>query len=126
MKYLVLLGRLLYSAIFISAGFGHFSQQGVDYAVQRGLPMASFLVPLAGIMIILGGFSIALGYRGRWGAWLIVVFLVIVGPSMHRFWTYTDPVLRFYEMGMFMKDLSLLGAALLITYFGTGPLSLKK
>ena len=82
------------------------------------------MVPIAGVLAILGGLSIALGFRARWGAWLLVLFLVPVTLWMHNFWTVTDPVMRQMQMANFLKNLSMLGGALMITYFGSGPLSI--
>jgi putative oxidoreductase len=48
--------------------------------------MASLMVPLS-VPLLAGGLSIAAGYRARWGAILIVVFLIPVTLSMHKFWT---------------------------------------
>lgn len=126
MKFLVLLGRILYSAIFIGAGAGHFGASSVQYAVQHGVPMAQFIVPLSGAIAILGGLSILLGYKARIGAWFIVIFLVPVTFMMHRFWLVAEPMEAMMQQAMFMKNLSMLGAALLISYFGAGPLSLDK
>ncbi len=123
MRFIVLLGRILYSALFISAGFGHFTQKTIEFAVSKGVPMASFLIPLSGIIALLGGLSVLLGYKARIGAWLIVIFLIPSTFMMHKFWAQTDHVLTMIQHKMFMKNLSLLGAALLIAYFGSGPLS---
>jgi len=43
---------------------------------------------------------------------------------MHAFWKVDDPVMAQTQMVMFMKNLAMLGGALLITQFGSGPLSL--
>jgi putative oxidoreductase len=43
---------------------------------------------------------------------------------MHNFWAVTDPVAAHMQQIMFMKNVSMLGSALLIAYFGSGPLSL--
>lgn len=123
-KFLVLLGRVFYSAIFIGSGFGHFHWQTIEYAEMHGVPMAEFLVPFSGILAILGGISILLGYKARLGAWLIVIFLVPVTWMMHNFWDVEEPGQRLIQQAMFMKNLSMLGAALLITYWGAGPYSL--
>jgi len=122
-RYLVLVGRVLYSAIFLMT-FGHFSQAYIGYGVQAGVPLAGLLVPLSGVIGMAGGLSIALGYHAKVGAWLLVLFLVPVTPMMHNFWAVADPMMRGMQMAMFMKNLSMLGAALLIAYFGAGPLSL--
>jgi len=126
MKLIVLIGRILYSAIFILAVPGHFTQRAMDFAQTHQVPMTSVTVPLAGILALLGGLSVLLGYKTKQGAWLLVLFLVCVTFSMHRFWTFTDPVARDIEQLMFMKNLALLGAALLLTHFGSGPMSVDK
>jgi len=124
MKAIPLIGRIFFSLIFLQTAFGHFSGKTIAYAASQHVPLPSLLVPFSGVLAILGGLSIALGYKARWGAWLIVVFLVPVTIMMHNFWTITDPMMRQMQMVMFMKNISMLGGALLITYFGSGPLSI--
>jgi putative oxidoreductase len=46
--------------------------------------------------------------------------------AMHAFWNVPDPMTRMMQQAMFMKNLGLLGGALLITYFGAGPVSLDE
>ena len=121
-----LLGRILYSAIFIMSGPNHFKAETIGYAAAQGVPLATIAVPLSGIIALLGGLSIALGYRAKLGAWLIVLFLVPVTLMLHRFWGLSDPQATGLQLAMFMKNLSLLGAALIIARLGSGPLSLKQ
>ena len=121
---IVLLGRLLFGLIFVMSGPRHFLSQTIAYAASQGVPMASVAVPISGLLATLGGLSILLGYRAKLGAWLIVLFLVGVTPMMHNFWTVSDPMMRQMQMIMFMKNLSMLGGALIISQFGTGPWSL--
>ncbi len=126
MKYVVLLGRILYSAIFITAGPGHFTAGTIGYAAAKGVPLASLAVPISGAMAILGGLSILLGFKAKYGAWLIVVFLVPITLMIHNFWTVADPMARQMQYLNFIKNVSMLGAALMITHFGSGPLSVDK
>ncbi len=119
----VFIGRLLFVLIFLMSGFTHFAKQTIGFAASQGVPMASVLVPLSGIIALIGGLSILLGYRARLGAWLIAIFLIGVTP-MHKFWGITDPMMQQMQMVMFMKNLTMLGGALLITQFGSGPWSL--
>jgi len=124
-QYIVLLGRVLFSAIFImSALAGHFSSKTIAFAGSQGVPMPYLFVPLFGLIALAGGLSILLGYKAKWGAWLIVIFLIPVTFLMHRFWQYQDAFAGKMQMALFMKNLSMLGAAFLITQFGSGPLSL--
>jgi putative oxidoreductase len=124
MRYLVALGRLFYSLIFVVAGFGHFTHQEIAYAAAQGIPIAGVLVPASGIMAIVGGLSVLLGFHGKVGAWLLVLFLVPVTLTMHNFWAVKDPMMQQIQMAMFLKNISMLGSALFFTQIGTGPLSL--
>ncbi|HTT25294.1 MAG TPA: DoxX family protein [Candidatus Sulfotelmatobacter sp.] len=119
----IFLGRLLFVLIFVMSGFAHFAKQTIAFAASQGVPMASVLVPLSGVIALLGGLSILLGYRAKLGAWLIVIFLVGVTP-LHKFWGMSDPMMQQIQMAMFMKNLAMIGGALLITQFSSGPWSL--
>jgi len=125
-RYAVLLGRVLFAAIFIVAAFGHFSEQTIRYAAQQGVPLAGLLVPIAGLISLAGGVSVLLGYHARFGAGLLVLFLVPVTFTMHAFWKATDPMMAQIQQAMFLKNLALLGTALLVIHFGAGPLSLDQ
>jgi putative oxidoreductase len=124
MRYIVLIGRILFALIFITAAPRHFSPEGIGHAAGLGVPLAAVLVPISGIMALAGGLSVAAGYRARWGAWLLVGFLVPVTLMMHAFWKLQDPAAVHIQQAMFAKNLSMLGAALLLTQFGSGQLSL--
>src|ERR1700722_3942559 len=121
---IVFLGRLLFALIFIMSGPRHFMSQTIAYAAAQGVPMASIAGPRSGLLAILGGLSILLGYRARIGAWLIALFLIGVTPMLHKFWGVTDPMMHQMQFIMFMKNVSMLGGALLISQLGSGPWSL--
>jgi putative oxidoreductase len=120
----VVLGRFFYVLIFLMAGANHFSRQTIAFAASQGVPFASIAVPLSGVLAIAGGFSILLGYRAKLGAWLIVVFLVPVTLMMHKFWAVQDPRMAQMHMILFMKNVAMLGGAMLISQLGAGPFSL--
>jgi putative oxidoreductase len=126
MKFAVLIGRILFSLIFISSSFNHFKTQTIHYAASHGVMMPDVLVPASGILALLSGISIALGFKTKLGAGLIVVFLVPVTLSMHNFWSITDPQEHQTQMIMFLKNTSMLGGALIIAYFGAGPISVDQ
>ena len=123
MRYVALAGRVLFALIFITAAPRHFSHEGIQHAAELGVPLASLLVPISGVMALAGGFSLVLGYKARWGAWILVAFLVPVTFMMHAFWKLHDPVLVRTQQAMFAKNISMLGAALLITQVGVGGFS---
>ena len=126
MRSIVPVARLLFVSIFLASVPGHFQAQTIAYAAQAGVPYAGILVPFSGLLALAGGLSILLGWHARVGAWLLVLFLVPVTLAMHAFWTMPVPMTRMMQQAMFMKNLGLLGGALLIAYFGAGPVSLDE
>jgi putative oxidoreductase len=119
----VFLGRLLFVLVFLMAGVTHFLKPTIGFAAAQGVPLASIVVPVSGILAALGALSVLLGYKAKMGGWLIAIFLIGVTP-MHKFWGISDPTLQQMQMVMFMKNLSMLGGALLISQFGSGAWSL--
>jgi putative oxidoreductase len=123
MKYAVLFGRILFAFIFIMAAPEHFTSETIQYAAAAGVPFASIAVPLSGVMALLGGLSVAIGYKAKWGALLLFLFLIPVTIMMHNFWAVQDQMMAKIQSAMFFKNAALAGTALLISYFGAGPLS---
>ncbi len=123
-RYLVPVGRLLFVAIFLFSVPLHFSGAGVAYATQQGVPFANVLVPISGVLALLGGLSVLFGYHARVGAVLLALFLVPVTLMMHNFWVVADPMQRQVQQIMFAKNVSMLGTTLVLMYFGAGPVSL--
>lgn len=126
MKFPVLIGRILFAAIFVMSAPNLLRESAVQMAAQHGVPAADYVVPLFGVIALLGGLSVLLGYHAKTGAWLLVAFLVPVTLTMHNFWAVPDPTAAQMQQIMFMKNIALLGGALFITYFGSGPLSLDE
>jgi putative oxidoreductase len=126
MRYVVLAGRILFALIFITASPRHFSKEGIQHAADLGVPLAGLAVPISGLLALAGGLSVALGYKARWGAWALVAFLIPVTLMMHAFWKLQDPASAHVQQAMFAKNLSMLGAALMIAYFGSGPRSIDR
>lgn len=124
MKYIELSGRILYSFVFLMTIMNHFTFESIAYALLSGVPVPPVLVPFSGVLAIAGAISIILGFKTKWGAWLIVAFLVPVTLYMHAFWKEADPGQVQMQIAHFMKNISMLGAALFISYFGAGPLSI--
>ncbi|HEY3803915.1 MAG TPA: DoxX family protein [Kofleriaceae bacterium] len=123
MKITALAGRILFSLLFIAAAPGHFSSATIGYAASQGVPLASLAVPVSGILALLGGLSIALGYKTKLGALALVAFLVPVTFMMHNFWAVTDPMMHQMQMVMFMKNIALVGGALTFFVHGAGAYS---
>jgi uncharacterized membrane protein YphA (DoxX/SURF4 family) len=127
-----LIGRIVFAVLFISAGLmGQLGQrrQSTEFAKSMGAPAPELLVPLSGVVIVLGGLAVALGVWADIGALAIAAFLLAMLPTMHAFWKVDDPMMRQMQMSHFMKNLSLVGGALIIFWVfnqaqGDAPLSI--
>jgi putative oxidoreductase len=110
-----LVGRAIFGGYFLYNGINHFLQkdQLSGYASSKGVPSAGIAVEASGAMMILGGLSLLTGYKPKLGSAAIVTFLAGVTPSIHRFWSEKNPQQRQAEMINFMKNIALLGGAML-------------
>jgi uncharacterized membrane protein YphA (DoxX/SURF4 family) len=118
MDIVILVGRILFAAVFLFSALAHFSQAKAmtGFAQSKGVPLAGPAVLGGGVLLGLGGLSVLLGIWPDLGALLLVVFLVPTAVLMHGFWRESDPQARQMEQIQFFKDLGLAGAAL--TLFG--------
>lgn len=130
MDWLYLTGRIFFGLIFVGSGLGHLVKLPglVPYANSKKVPAAKITVVVTGLMLLTGGLSVILGIYMEVGLWLLIFFLLTAAFTVHDFWTESDPMQRTIEKAMFMKNLSMAGAALLLYYMikvhGYGPLTL--
>jgi putative oxidoreductase len=113
-----LLGRLLFVYLFVESGLMNLRRkpQQVDQAAARDVPEPGVAVPAAGLLAVLGGISVALGLYGDVGALMIAAFLIGVTPVMHAYWRETEAAKRKAQRINFMKNVGLLGGALVLFY----------
>ncbi len=127
MKALFFLGRAIFGGFFLYNGVNHFKQRPAmaQYAASKGVPQADVAVAVSGAMLAVGGASILLGLKPRYGALAIIAFLAGVSPVMHDFWRVEDPARRQAEMINFSKNMALLGAALALMGVKEWPVSVS-
>jgi uncharacterized membrane protein YphA (DoxX/SURF4 family) len=113
MEYLFLIGRILYAFVFLASGINHLRNSGpmAGYAASKGVPAPRLAILGTGVLMLLGGLSIALGIQPTWGIILISVFLIPTTVMMHNFWADTDPMARLNNLINFQKNAAMLGAA---------------
>ncbi|HKA00180.1 MAG TPA: DoxX family protein [Candidatus Solibacter sp.] len=116
MSYVFLLGRILYGGFFVLGGIGHFQHLGMmsGYVQSKGVPAPKPGVILSGLLIIVGGLCVILGYRVRTGLACLVLFLVPVTFLMHNYWVEKEMMARINQRVNFQKNIALLGAALMM------------
>lgn len=121
-KLVLLLGRLLLSAIFLVTGV----QKILDFSGSRrymedvGISMAGILLVGAIVLELIGGLAVLLGYKARLGAILLIVFLVPATLACHADFGGES------QLSHFLKNLSILGGLLLVAGSGPGPYALDR
>jgi putative oxidoreductase len=83
------------------------------YAKSKGTPLPGLAVAGAGVLLVLGGASLLLGYHPTVGAILLAIFLLGVSFPMHNFWAVQEPQAKLTEMVNFTKNMALLGFVLM-------------
>ena len=117
-----LLGRVALGVIFILSGFGKVTnwQGTAGFVSSKGV--SAGLLAVATALELLGGISVVLGLKARWGAIALLVFLVPVTLVFHNFWAF-PPDQQQTQMINFMKNLSIAGGLLIVLGRGAGAYS---
>jgi len=128
MEILLLLGRIIFGGFFIMSGINHFTnvKMMAGYSASKNIPAPSVAVVGSGVMLVVGGLSVVLGFLPILGLLLLIVFLVPTSFLMHNFWTVQDPQFRAAEQINFLKNMAITGAALALMYGATNwPLAIS-
>jgi putative oxidoreductase len=124
-KYGPLVGRVLIALIFVLSGFSKFTDTAgtAGYIASKGLPIASVLAVVAGVVEIAGAASVIVGFKTRWGALLLAAYLIPVTLIFHNPAGLEGMAAQMAKVE-FMKNLAIFGGLLAIAALGPGPLSL--
>ncbi len=119
-NFIPLIARIFMSAIFLKSALGKIMDPAgtQQFMANYGMPFTGLFLIGAIVLEAAGGLSVLIGYKARWGATLLVVFMVPTTLIFHT--KLSDPI----QMIMFVKNLAILGGLLMVVYFGAGPVSL--
>ena len=122
-----LFGRILLALIFVVSGLGKITGFAgtAAYMASKGLPMVQVLLPLAIAAELGGGLLLALGWKTRWAAALLVLFLIPTTLIFHQFWGL-DPKLAQMQQIHFLKNVAIMGGMLMVIAGGAGAWSLDR
>jgi putative oxidoreductase len=115
-----LIGRVLLVLIFINSGTGKIGnfEGTAQYMAKFGMPVTSFFLVGAIFLELVGSITVILGYFTRFGALLLIIFMIPTTLIFHTH--FGDPVQKI----MFMKNVSMLGGILILLAHGPGRWSL--
>lgn len=117
-----LAARILISTIFIIAAINKaMNPSGTEnYIAAAGIPAAGVLSVLVIMIEIFGGLSILLGFKAKWGAIALFMFLIPATLIFHT--EFTDQI----QSIMLLKNLAMMGGLLMVANYGSGPYSLDE
>lgn len=119
---LSLAARVLLSALFLMSGINKILNPAAtqQYMASYGMPLTGLFLIGAIALELAGGLSVLLGYKARWGAIALIIFLIPATLIFHT--NFADQM----QTIQFMKNLAILGGLLMIVQSGSGDIALKR
>lgn len=111
-------GRVLLASLFLLSGLTKLSTYGATAAYMTASGVSSALLPIVIATEVLGSLAVIVGWHTRIAAFLLAGFTLLAGILFHN--NFGDQT----QLIMFLKDVSITGAFLMLMANGAGPLSL--
>jgi putative oxidoreductase len=123
----LLAGRILLAYMFVLEGFSKITNfaGSAKYMASKGMPLVEPLLVGAILIEFVGGLMLAVGWKARWAAWAIFLFIVVVNLVFHPYWAAPENQ-AFMQQILFNKNLAVMGGMLYVAMMGPGRLSLDK
>ena len=121
----VVIARVLLALMFVLAGIGKLGglEGAAGYIASKGLPAPMLLAVAAGVVELVAGVLLIIGWQARWAALALAAFTVVASVIFHNYWAMPAEQQMMQQL-MFMKNLAVTGGLLLVFAFGAGALSL--
>ena len=126
-KFGPLAGRIMLALIFLISGvakIGNFAGTA-GFMASKGIPFAEIALVLTIIIEIGGGVMLVVGWKARWAALALFLFLIPATLIFHNFWVVEAAQFQ-NQMNHFLKNVCILGGMLYIMAYGSGPLSIDR
>jgi putative oxidoreductase len=126
--YLLALGRVLMSGLFVWGGYGKLMAPGAttQYFAQVGVPLPGVMVWVAILVELVGGIVLLVGFKTQWVAGLLAIWSLITGFAVHLVAgvSAADAMVAYDNMIHFYKNLAMAGGFLFVLVYGAGRLSI--
>lgn len=128
MNYLQPLGRALLAAIFLMSGFGKIMEFNATAQMMGsvGFPIPALFLIGAIMFEIFGGLSVLLGYKARWGALALFLFMIPTTLIFHASHMGAGGQEGQMQMIHTLKNLAIMGGLLILAANGGGRYSLDE
>lgn len=120
----LVIGRILLGLIFLISGIGKIGKFAAvaGFMSSKGMPMSELLLVGTIALEVFGGLAIIIGWKARWAAAAIFLFLIPTTFIFHPFWN-ADPASYQNQLNHFLKNLAIMGGMLYVVLLGAGTLS---
>jgi len=122
---LLLVGRILLSYLFLSAGWGKLTNVigTAAYFTALGVPSPSVMSYLVGVLEVAVGVALILGLATRYVAIVIFIFVLVATAFAHRYWTYPAEAQR-VQFIQFTKNLAIMSGSVFLLVVSAGRFSI--
>lgn len=117
--------RVLIALLLVPSGWGKIGGFAgtVGYIASKGVPLPEVCAAI-GIIAELGvGLMLLFGFKTRWAALALLVYLLVITPIFHAFWG-APPAQHMVQFLHFYKNLAIAGGLMSIVAYGGGAWSL--
>jgi putative oxidoreductase len=116
MEIIEVVGKILFSLLFIGSGINHFKNTSSlsKYAMSKGLLFADLNVYLSGVLLIIAPVALIFGIFETLALASLALFLLLTAFIFHPYWKETDSMAKMNEQIAFNKEISIVGAILII------------
>jgi putative oxidoreductase len=122
-----LVGRILLALIFIISGWSKITGFAgtAGYIAAKGMPLPEVMAAGAIAVEFLGGLALLVGFKARWAALAIFLFLIPTTLIFHNpaGLPAQEAQAQFTHL---MKNFSIMGGILMVFAFGPGRFSIDK
>ena len=121
----LVVARILLAFMFVLSGFGKLAglEGTAGYIASAGLPAPTLLALVAGVLEVVAGAALIVGFQARWAALALALFTLMATFLFHAYWGMPKEQ-QYMQMLMFQKNLAVVGGLLFVFAFGAGSLSL--
>jgi len=115
-----ILARVLLALMFVVSGISKLTgiEGTAGYIASAGLPAPQLLALGAGLLEVVAGTMLIVGWQARWAALALAAFTLVASVLFHNFWAMPADQ-AFMQQLMFMKNLAVVGGLLFV--FAQGP-----
>jgi len=123
----VLVGRILLALIFILSGWGKITgfDGTVGYIASKGMPMPQLMAIGAIAVEVLGGLALLAGFKARWAALAIFLFLIPTTIMFHNPAGLSGQEAQGQITNM-LKNIAIMGGMLMVFAHGPGKYSIDR